>query len=182
MFLLCMPKEIRSKYSLWEHPRERLKFAACLLGVIVGAVTLGLSAVRLPGASTGTQQASNEVNDMLIVSVALSAAALIAGIVSGYLLVLKRSSNAYSAVSLWFALLTVAAGGIISGLNFWILEVWAPDQPPNSFNETRLWEQDTAKTAGFGIALFVVGCVHVVLLGTDFCYPLNDAETVEEKA
>jgi len=166
MFLLCMPAETRSRFGLWNHPRERLKAGACLLGIIVGAVTLGLSAARLPGA-LGSEPVSAQVNVMLAVSVAFSVVALVTGFVSGYILLRQRAWNAYKMASCALAALALAAGSVVTGLNFWLLETWAPAQPPGVFNETLSWEQDTAKAGGFGIVLVVAACVHLLVLCTD---------------
>ena len=65
------------------------------------------------------------------------------------------------------AILALASGAVVTGLNFWLQESWAPAQPPGAFNETRMWEQDTVKAAGFGIVLIVAACVHLFVLCTD---------------
>ena len=159
VFLLCTPQETRDKFSLRYHFRERLKAGACLLGVIVGAVTLGLSAARM----VDPTPAPSEVNAAIDASLAFSVVALVTGFVTGYVLLVRRTWSAYWAASCVLAVVALGAGGVITGLNFWLL-AWAETQPLNVFNETRSWEQDTAKAGGFGIVLVVAALVHVLVL------------------
>jgi len=169
LFLPCVPKETRRELDPRHHARDYFKAGMCVLSIVVGTVTLALSAVRLPGASAAPAPSypTGDVVVALDVSVAASVLAVAAGVAAGAVLLRLRAWSGYAAASGALAAFTLLAGAAVTGINFWVLEAWAPAQPPSAFNETRAWEQDTAKAAGFGIVLVAAGCAHLLVLATD---------------
>jgi len=139
----------------------------CVVGVVAGSVSLSLSAVRLPGTLAAVSPVPDEANAAIAASVAFSVVAVALGFAMGAVLARMRERSSYTAVSIALALLSLVAGGVVTGTNFWLVD---SAQPAG----TRVWTLDTSKAAGAGVVLVIAAVMHLILLCTDHRQPATE--------